>query len=68
MSRLGADADDSRSDPSVPQARFVLAVGAAIAFVYALWLLVAAQGGDFPLNDDWSYAWSARHLLETGEL
>ena len=56
MSRLGADADDSRSDPSVPQARFVLAVGAAIAFVYALWLLVAAQGGDFPLNDDWSYA------------
>jgi len=23
--------------------------------------------GDFPLNDDWAYAWSVRHLLETGE-
>jgi 4-amino-4-deoxy-L-arabinose transferase-like glycosyltransferase len=35
------------------------------------WAAVVActgMGGDFPLNDDWAYAWSARHLAETGQV
>jgi 4-amino-4-deoxy-L-arabinose transferase-like glycosyltransferase len=43
----------------------------AILFVAGVWALVVALvgvGGDFPLNDDWAYAYSARHLLRTGEL
>ena len=43
----------------------------ALVVLAAVWLLVIAlvgPGGDFPLNDDWAYAWSARHLATTGEL
>ncbi len=68
MTRLGAVADDASSAAAAPRLHFVLALGGAIAFVYALWFLVAAPGGDFPLNDDWAYAWSVRHYLETGAL
>ena len=55
---------------SVPELRvgFVLAAVGAVAGVYALWLLAASPVGEFPLNDDWAYAWSVRHLLRTGEL
>jgi len=54
----------------VPERRvdFVLAAVGAVAGVYALWLLAASPLGEFPLNDDWAYAWSVRHLLQTGEL
>jgi hypothetical protein len=31
-------------------------------------ILLVDPRGDFPLNDDWAYAWSARHLATTGEL
>jgi 4-amino-4-deoxy-L-arabinose transferase-like glycosyltransferase len=48
--------------------RFILLACGAVAGVYALWLLAVSPRGDFPLNDDWAYAWSVRHLLETGEL
>lgn len=47
---------------------FALAAAGAVAGVYALWLLAASPSGEFPLNDDWAYAWSVRHLLRTGEL
>jgi hypothetical protein len=43
----------------------------AMSALVAIWALVIAfvgVGGDYPLNDDWAYAYSARHLLETGEL
>jgi hypothetical protein len=43
----------------------------AIVALVAIWALVVAfvgVGGDYPLNDDWAYAYSARHLAETGEL
>jgi 4-amino-4-deoxy-L-arabinose transferase-like glycosyltransferase len=68
VSRLGAAHGDARIEGAAARAPFVLAVGASIALVYALWLLVAWPAGDFPLNDDWAYAWSVRHFLETGEL
>jgi hypothetical protein len=44
---------------------------AAVLCIVAVWALVVALvglGGDYPLNDDWAYAYSARHLLHTGEL
>src|SRR5271154_4329523 len=44
---------------------------AAVLCIVAVWALVVALvglGGDFALNDDWAYAYSARHLLRTGEL
>jgi 4-amino-4-deoxy-L-arabinose transferase-like glycosyltransferase len=43
----------------------------ALLGLTALWALVITLigiGGDYPLNDDWAYAWSARHLAETGEV
>jgi hypothetical protein len=43
-------------------------VGVAIGAVYAVWLLFVPPSGNFPLNDDWAYAWSVRRLLDTGQL
>jgi hypothetical protein len=43
-------------------------VGVLIGAGYALWLLLVSPNGDFPINDDWAYAWSVRHLLDTGQL
>lgn len=43
----------------------------AIFIVVAVWVAVVAViglGGDYPLNDDWAYAHSARRLLHTGQL
>jgi hypothetical protein len=62
------DAQGSSRDASGSQARFMLSVGAMLIGVYGIWLLVAWPSGEFPLNDDWAYAWSVRHLLGTGEL
>ena len=42
-----------------------------LAIVVIGWLLLVALvgiGGDFPLNDDYWFYWSARHLAETGRL
>jgi hypothetical protein len=52
----------SLDGPTAGYAAFVLPV--------ALWALAFALGnpvGNFPLNDDWSYALAVKHLLETGE-
>jgi hypothetical protein len=41
-----------------------------IVAIFAILLAVSAAidpRGNFPLNDDWAYGWSVRHLLETGE-
>lgn len=43
----------------------------AIFIVVAVWVAMVAiigLGGDYPLNDDWAYAHSARRLLHTGQL
>lgn len=40
-----------------------------IAFIVFAWIImtiVVNPLGDFPLNDDWAYAESVKHLLETG--
>jgi len=50
------------------RARFVLATCGAVGGVYTILFLAVSPRGDFPLNDDWAYAWSVRHLLETGDL
>lgn len=68
MTRLRTAADSAARDAAETGARFAFGVCALVALVYALWLLVAWPSGDFPLNDDWAYAWSVRRLLETGAL
>jgi hypothetical protein len=45
-----------------------VAVGVSIGAMYALWLLLVSPTGNFPLDDDWAYAWSVRRLLDTGQL
>lgn len=43
---------------------------ALVALPAVLWILAAVLAnptGAFPLNDDWSYAITVRHLLETGQ-
>jgi hypothetical protein len=47
--------------------RDVWALAAIAAFFAFAWLLVA-PGADVPVIDDWVYAWSVQHLLETGRL
>lgn len=39
---------------------------ALITFTWLIMTIVANPLGDFPLNDDWAYAESVKHLLETG--
>jgi hypothetical protein len=42
----------------------------ALVLITAVWIamiLLVNPIGDFPLNDDWAYAWSVRTLLESGE-
>lgn len=44
---------------------------ADLAWISALWIvlvLLVWPAGDFPLNDDWSYAAAVRSLVEGGEL
>jgi 4-amino-4-deoxy-L-arabinose transferase-like glycosyltransferase len=56
----------SRRGPGGPGPT-VFEVGAVILSVGLVALLVGIRG-DFPLSDDWSAAWTARHLCEDGEL
>ena len=39
----------------------------ALAALWLAALALAGIGGDFPLNDDWSYARTVQRLVETGE-
>jgi hypothetical protein len=39
---------------------------ALITFTWSIMTIVVNPLGDFPLNDDWAYAESVKHLLETG--
>jgi len=42
-----------------------------IVALVAMWIFMAVfvdPRGEFPINDDWAYAWSARHFAETGEI
>ncbi|HEY4220880.1 MAG TPA: glycosyltransferase family 39 protein, partial [Myxococcota bacterium] len=49
------------------RARDALALGVIVVVTVLLALLVGVQG-EFPLNDDWAYAWSAQHFADTGEM
>ncbi|HEX7478917.1 MAG TPA: glycosyltransferase family 39 protein [Polyangiales bacterium] len=40
----------------------------ALALLWGVIVFAVGLGGDYPLNDDWAYAWSARHFLQTGTL
>jgi Dolichyl-phosphate-mannose-protein mannosyltransferase len=42
--------------------------GFALVAAWGVVILLVGLGGDFPLNDDWAYAHSARHLRATGEV
>lgn len=43
--------------------------GAALIFLsWAAAVALIGTGGDFPLNDDWQYAWPVQRLMENGEL
>ena len=39
-----------------------------ISLVWVLTILIVNPLGDFPLNDDWSYAKSVKTLFDTGQL
>ena len=38
----------------------------AIAAVWCVSVIITNPLGDFPLNDDWSYGLTVKHLIETG--
>ena len=38
-----------------------------IALLWCLSLLVVNSFGDFPLNDDWSFGLTVKHLVENGD-
>jgi len=40
----------------------------ALSVFYLFAIFLVPPAGNFPLNDDWSYALAVRHLLERGEL
>ncbi|MBE9045049.1 glycosyltransferase family 39 protein [Pleurocapsales cyanobacterium LEGE 10410] len=44
---------------------FINIIIIAITWIFAL--ILVNPIGDFPLNDDWAYAESVKHLLETGD-
>ncbi len=49
-------------------AREYVIAALVLAAVYGICLLAAPPQRDFPLLDDWAYAQSVRHLLDTGQL
>jgi len=46
--------------------RHEIAIGAGIVALCALAIALVDPRGDFPLNDDWAYAFSTERFLETG--
>jgi hypothetical protein len=39
-----------------------------LVFANVVTIAVTGLGGEYALNDDWAYAWSAKHLAETGDM
>lgn len=48
--------------------RSYLLAALGFAAVYAAYVLTVSPQHEFPLNDDWAYAQTVRHLLDTGQL
>src|SRR5688572_21445968 len=53
--------------PPTPRPTDLQCLGVLVA-VWALVIALVGLGGDYPLNDDWVYAWSVRRLVTTGRL
>ena len=45
-----------------------LVIFAIVGIVFIVFELIASPAGNFPLNDDWSYAVGVKNLLESGHL
>jgi hypothetical protein len=45
-----------------------LAPAGILLFVYFFVALLTCPLANLPFHDDWTYAWSVEHLLNTGEL
>src|SRR5439155_7345725 len=45
-----------------------LAPAGILLFVYSFAALLTCPLANLPFHDDWTYAWSVEHLLETGQL
>jgi 4-amino-4-deoxy-L-arabinose transferase-like glycosyltransferase len=39
----------------------------AIAFLWSVSLIIVNPSGNFPLNDDWAYGVTVKHLIQTGD-
>lgn len=56
-----------RNNDKIPKSKDLFALLFLILFWAAL-LLISNISGNFPLNDDWSYAYSVKTLLEQGKI
>jgi hypothetical protein len=54
--------------PPVTRRRADLLGALGLVTIWSAVVACTGLGGDFPLNDDWAYAWSARHFAVTGQV
>ena len=59
--RFGRPASGSAPD------RSAILDAAGMALLWFAGVMLVRPGGNFPLNDDWSYGLTVRHLLATGQ-
>ena len=59
---------ESPSESSPPLGRVDLLPVVALLASFALLVVCVGLGGDYPLNDDWAYAYTARYMAQTGKL
>jgi hypothetical protein len=58
---------DGKMRPNIHPRQY-LAVTFLIATMLAVYIVAVPPASDAPLNDDWAYAQSVRHLLDEGRL
>ncbi|HNN92951.1 MAG TPA: glycosyltransferase family 39 protein [Pseudomonadota bacterium] len=59
---------ESPPESSPPLGRVDLLPVVALLVSFALIVACVGIGGDYPLNDDWAYAYTARYMAQTGKL
>jgi len=52
----------------MPETNHIQAKAAILALAFLAAAGLVGLSGDFPLNDDWQYAWPVQQLVENGEL